>query len=71
MTKPQASRGEVWRGVPPSTVSNKMKNEAHIGDILGVCKVNMRGGGEEGSNLKFLTKIDPHTFFLKKFMSNS
>ena len=24
------------------------KNEAHIGGILGVCKVNMRGGGGRG-----------------------
>ena len=39
---------------------------AHIGGILGVCKVNMRGGGggERGSNLTHITthKIDPHIF---------
>ena len=66
MTKPQASRGEVWRGV-----RKKMKNEAHIGGLLGVCKVNMRGGGKRGSNLKILNKNRSTYFFLKKIMSNS
>ena len=32
-------------GVPPPRLA---KNEAHIGGILGVCKVNMRVGGGGG-----------------------
>ena len=53
-----------------------MKNEAHIGGILGVCKVNMRGGGgggggEEGVQSQILNKNRSTYFFLKKIMSNS
>ena len=56
--------GGMEGGVPPSTVSKKIKNEAPIGGILRVCKVNMEygGGGKRGSNLKFLKKKDPNIF---------
>ena len=46
MTKPQASR----------RYGGWCENEAHIGGILGVCKVNMRGGGEEGVQSQILKK---------------
>ena len=41
VTKPQGSRGG-GTGFPPPRLGQKKRNEAHIGGILGVCKVFLR-----------------------------